>query len=125
MARPVSAALTDAEARVMAVLWRAQSATVADVVGALRERYALSYSTVQTMLRILEQKGYVAHEKLARAFVFRPLVDERQARRRAVRHLIGRLFNGSPSLLVSNILDDDEIDAGELAQLRRLIDERG
>jgi predicted transcriptional regulator len=121
MARQPASALTDGEARVMAVLWRLQTATVADVVASLRERYALTYSTVQTMLRILEHKGYVAHEKVARAFVFRPVVDERQARRRALRHLIGRMFNGSPSLLVSNVLDDDEIDPAELEHVKRLI----
>ncbi len=122
MARKASAALTDGEARVMAVLWRLDNATVADVVTQLQAQYRLTYSTVQTTLRILEQKGYVAHEKVARAFVFRPLVDERQARRRALRHLIGRLFNGSPSLLVSNVLDDDDIDPAELARLKKLIE---
>ena len=92
------------------------------MVTQLQAQYRLTYSTVQTTLRILEQKGYVAHEKVARAFVFRPLVDERQARRRALRHLIGRLFNGSPSLLVSNVLDDDDIDPAELARLKKLIE---
>ena len=122
MARKVSAALTDGEARVMAVLWGLNSATVAQVVTQLQAQYRQTYSTVQTTLRILEQKGYVAHEKVARAFVFRPLIDERQARRRALRHLIGRLFNGSPSLLVSNVLDDDDIDPAELARLKKLIE---
>lgn len=106
----------------MAVLWRLQTATVADVVASLKEQYALTYSTVQTMLRILEHKGYVAHEKVARAFVFRPLVDETQARRRALHHLIGRLFNGSPSLLVSNVLDDDDIDPAEVVRLKKMIE---
>jgi predicted transcriptional regulator len=122
MARKTSAALTDAEARVMGVLWRMKSATVADVVRSLKAQYALSYSTIQTMLRILEQKGYVAHEKVARAFVFQPVVDERQARRRALKHLIGRLFDGSPSLLVSNVLDDDDIDPAELQRLKKMIE---
>jgi len=122
MARRPSAGLTDGEARVMAVLWQSPVATVADVVAALRDRYALTYSTVQTLLRILEQKGYVTHDKVGRAFVFRAVVDEGQARRRALKHLIGRLFNGSPSLLVSNVLDDDEIDPQELEQLKRLIE---
>ena len=122
MARKKSAALTDGEARVMAVLWRAGTATVADVVISLRAQYALTYSTVQTTLRILEQKGYVAHEKVSRAFVFRAVVDERQARRRALQHLIGRLFDGSPSLLVSNVLDDDDIDPAELQRLKKMIE---
>jgi predicted transcriptional regulator len=121
MARTPSAALTDGEARVMAVLWQKPHATVAEVVASLLERYALTYSTVQTMLRILEQKGYVTHDKVGRAFVFRAVVDQGQARRRALRHLIGRLFNGSPTLLVSNVLDDEEIDPQEIEQLKRLI----
>ena len=123
MARPKSPALTDAEARVMAVLWRMQTATVGDVVEALRKKRAVSYSTVQTMLRILETKGYVTHDKVARAFVYRPLVDERQARRRALRHLIGRMFNGSPAELVLNVLEDGKIDPEEMKQLKKLIEQ--
>lgn len=123
MARPRSPALTDAEARVMAVLWQRQTATVADVVAALKKKRVVSYSTVQTILRILEAKGYVSHEKVARAFIYRPRVDERQARRRALRHLVTRLFNGSPSLLVLNVLEDDRIDPEELQRLKQLIED--
>jgi len=122
MARKRSPALTDAEARIMAVLWRRDSATVADVVRTLSTKRPVTYSTVQTLLRILETKGYVAHEKIARAFSYRPLVDERQARRRALRHLVSRLFEGSPSLLVLNVLDDEELDPAELQRVKRLIE---
>lgn len=122
MPRHRSPALTDAEARVMAVLWSLKTATVADVVeGLTTKKTAPSYSTVQTILRILESKGYVAHKKVARAFLYRPIVDERQARRRALRHLVSRLFEGSPSLLVLNVLDDEELDPAELQQLKKLI----
>lgn len=106
----------------MAVLWRLDSATVGDVVTALNEQRPVTYSTVQTMLRILETKGYVTHDKVARAFVYHPVVDARQARRRALRHLVSRLFEGSPSLLVLNVLEDDEIDAAERKRLKKLID---
>jgi BlaI family penicillinase repressor len=115
-------ALTDAEARVMGVLWQRESATVADVVIALKRPRPVTYSTVQTTLRILEHKGYVVHEKVSRAFIYRPLVDERQARRRAWRQLAGRLFNGSPSLLVLNVLEDERLERGEIEQLKKLID---
>ncbi len=87
----------------MQVLWDLQSATVADVVSRLKS----NYSTVQTMLRILETKGYVAHEKAGRAFTYRPLIDQTQARRRALSHLVSGLFNNSPSLLVLNVLEDE------------------
>ena len=123
MPRRPSRTLTDAEARVMAVLWESQRASVADVVRALSRRRAVSYSTVQTILRILETKGYVAHDKVARAFIYRPLVDARQARRRALRHLASRLFKGSPSLLVLNVLEDERIDPDELRQLKKLIED--
>lgn len=121
MARKQSPALTDAEAQVMAVLWRLKTASVGDVVTALNETRAVTYSTVQTMLRILETKAYVTHDKVARAFVYRPVVDERQARRRALRHLVGRLFEGSPSLLVLNVLEDEDIDPAERERLRKLV----
>ena len=123
MARKTSPALTDAEARVMAVLWQLRTATVGDVVAALAPERAVSYSTVQTILRILEDKAYVEHDKVARAFIYRPVVDERQARSRALRHLVGRLFNGSPSLLVMNVLNDEELAPDELQRLKKLIEE--
>jgi BlaI family penicillinase repressor len=121
--RPRSPALTDAEARVMSVLWQKQTASVADVVAAMKRKRPVNYSTVQTILRILEEKGYVAHEKVVRAFIYRPLVDQRQARRRALKHLVKRLFNDSPSLLVLNVLEDDELEAAELNQLKKLIED--
>jgi BlaI family transcriptional regulator, penicillinase repressor len=122
MARRQSPALTDAEAQVMAVLWRLNTASVGAVLDAMNKKRAVTYSTVQTILRILETKGYVTHEKVARAFIYRPVVDERQARRRALRHLVSRLFEGSHSLLVLNVLEDEEIDAAEREQLRKLIE---
>jgi BlaI family transcriptional regulator, penicillinase repressor len=115
--------LTDAEARVMAVLWQMKTAAVADVVDALKRKRAVTYSTVQTILRILEAKGYVTHEKVARAFIYRPVVDVRQARRRALRHLVSRLFEGSPSLLVLNVLDDEDLDAAELKRLKKVVED--
>ena len=122
MARGPSPALTDAEADVMAVLWRLRKASVGDVVVAMKKTRAVTYSTVQTMLRILETKGYVTHDKVARAFIYEPVIDQRQARRRALRHLVRRLFEGSPSLLVLNILEDEGIDPSEREQLRKLIE---
>jgi predicted transcriptional regulator len=122
MPRKQSAALTDAEAAVMAVVWRLRQASVSEVLAAMNETRAVTYSTVQTILRILETKGYVTHEKVARAFIYEPVVDERQARRRALRHLVNRLFEGSPSLLVLNVLEDEEIDPAEREQLRKLIE---
>jgi predicted transcriptional regulator len=123
MARRRSPALTDAEARVMSVLWQRQTATVADVVAVLKRKKPVTYSTVQTVLRILEDKGYVSHEKEARAFIYKARVDERQARRRALRHLVTRLFNGSPGELVLNVLEDEQIEPEEMSRLKKLIED--
>jgi len=123
MPRKQSPALTDAESQVMQVLWRVNQASVGDVVGAMNETRAGTYSTVQTILRILETKGYVTHDKVARAFIYRAVIDKRQARRRALRHLVSRLFEGSPTLLVLNVLEDEGIDPIERQRLKRLIEQ--
>jgi predicted transcriptional regulator len=122
MARRKSPTLTDGEARLMTVLWEKQRASVADVVAALGPKKLVNYSTVQTTLRILETKGYVTHAKMGRAFIYRPLIDQKQARRRALTHLVSRLFNNSPGLLVLNVLEDERIDPRELERLRKLLD---
>jgi len=122
--RRQSHSLTDAEAPVMDVLWQREEATVADIVAALKDRKRTAhYSTVQTLLRILENKGYVGHEKVGRAFIYRAKIDARQARRRALSHLLTRLFNGSPSELVLNVIEDGQIDPEELQRLKKIIED--
>ncbi|MEO7275352.1 MAG: BlaI/MecI/CopY family transcriptional regulator [Vicinamibacterales bacterium] len=121
MARKRSPTLTDGEARLMTVLWERSSATVAAIVSALEPQGPVNYSTVQTLLRILEKKGYIAHHKSGRAFIYSPVVDQQQARRHALRHLLTRLFNGSPSLLVLNVLEHETIAPDELKRLQQLL----
>jgi BlaI family penicillinase repressor len=122
MARPRSPRLTDGEARLMNVIWTLGQATVGEVVDALPGKPPASYSTVQTLLRILEEKRYLVHEKVGRAFVYRPIVERRQAQRKALSHLLGRLFNNSPSELVMNVLEDERLDPAELRRLKKLIE---
>lgn len=106
----------------MRVLWHRERATVADVVADLNGRPRPAYNTVLTMLRILEQKGYVRHEKVGRAFVYETRIGEHDARQSALRHLLGRLFDGSPSLLLLNLLQHAPVDAAEVTRLKRLIE---
>jgi BlaI family transcriptional regulator, penicillinase repressor len=108
----------------MRVLWRSSPATVAGVLDGLDELPRPAYNTVLTMLRILERKGYVTHEKDGRAFVYVPRVGEEEARRSALGHLLGRLFEGSPSLLLLNLLEHEPVDAAEIARLKDLIEAR-
>jgi predicted transcriptional regulator len=119
--RKKSATLTEAELRLMNVLWDRGAATVGEVTEAMTGKSALAYSTVLTTMRILEQKGYIRHEQRGRAFVYEPLVDRQTASRSALRQLMSRFFDNSPGLLVLNVLEDEEIDAKELKRLRALI----
>ena len=123
MAKTPPRVLTDAEAHLMAVLWELSTGTVAEVTAAIQKKRAWTYSTVQTILRILETKGFVTHEKMGRAFIYRPLVNAGQARRHALRALVSRLFDNSPSLVVLNILDDEKLDPKELKRLKKLIED--
>lgn len=124
MPRNRSAILTEAELRLMNVLWEKRSATVHEILGALTEKPALAYNSVLTTIRILEKKGYVKHVKDGRAHVYEARVDQKDATRYEVRHLLSRFFRDSHELLVLNILEDKSIDAEELTRLRELL-ERG
>jgi predicted transcriptional regulator len=123
MARTRSSGLTDAELRLMEVLWRAGPATVSDVADALPNDPPLAYSTVLTTLRILETKGYLKHTKDGRAFLYEAIVAREQACENAVTHLLRRFFESSPERLVLNLIDAKKISARELRRLRRRIEE--
>jgi predicted transcriptional regulator len=123
LARKKSSGLTDAELRLMDVLWERGQATVSEVVEGLPSDVPLAYSTVLTTLRILETKGYLRHTKDGRAFIYRPVVDREQARESAVKHLLGRFFENSPELLMLNLLESNQVAPEELKRLRERIDE--
>jgi len=125
MPRKKSNTLTDGELRLMKILWSKGKATVGEVVEANRRTPPLAYNTVLTMLRILEQKGYVTHEKSGRAFVYQPVVDRSEARQSAVRQLLDRFFNNSPELLALHILESEDLDAEEIRRLKRRIEAAG
>jgi len=123
LARKKSSGLTDAELRLMEVIWERGQATVSDVVDDLPKSVPLAYSTVLTTLRILETKGYLRHTKEGRAFIYRPVVGREQARASAVKHLLGRFFENSPELLMLNLLESSQVAPEELKRLRERIEE--
>ena len=123
MARTKSPHLTDAELRLMDVVWNKGEATVTDVVQGLGKKVPLAYSTVLTTLRILENKGYLSHVKAGRAFIYKPAVERDAARESALRHLVRRFFDDSPDLLLLNLLERKKISASELAKLKKRIEE--
>jgi BlaI family transcriptional regulator, penicillinase repressor len=117
-----SATLTEAELRLMDVLWQTGPATVQQVLESLPKKQHLAYNSVLTTIRILEKKGYVKHVKDGRAYVYRPLIERQDASRSEIRHLVNRFFKNSHELLVLNILEDRGIDADELKRLRQLLE---
>lgn len=113
--------LGDLQHAIMSVLWSRGEATTADVHEALREDRGLAFTTIATMLRKMEDKGIVAHRSEGRQFVYRPTVTEDQVRRSMVGELVERLFGGDPKALVAHLVSQNEIDAGELDELRRRV----
>jgi predicted transcriptional regulator len=113
--------LTEAELRLMKILWRRGESAVTDLVEAMPEGETLAYNSVLTTIRILEQKGYVEHRQEGRAFVYSARVAEHDASRSEVRHLMSRFFGNSRERLLLSLLGDEEISAEELARLKDAI----
>lgn len=117
--------LTEAELRIMKVLWRTGTGTVQQVLDALTEKPALAYNSVLTTIRVLERKGYLKHLKDGRAHVYRPVVGQKEATRSEIRHLVGRFFKNSHEQLVLNLLEDQGIEAEEIGRLREMLTQNG
>jgi predicted transcriptional regulator len=119
--RSKSPILTEAELRLMDVLWLKGASTVQQVLDALPGEPSLAYNTGLTTIRILEKKGYVRHIKDGRAHVYRAMVRREDATRSEIQHLVSRFFANSHELLVLNILESRHIDAEELKRLREML----
>src|SRR5690606_14036027 len=109
--------------RIMEVLWRRGSATVAEVAEDLEGKDGSAYTTVLTMMRIMRDKGYLSVRKEGRAHVYTPRVAREDAARKAVRRVLATFFSGSPRELVLSFLRDEELTPEELDELKRKIQE--
>jgi predicted transcriptional regulator len=113
---------TDRELDVMGVLWDRGSGTVAEVREALDDD--LAYTTVLTVLRILHEKGRVRFEEEGRAHRYYPLVERQTVRRSALRRLTAKLFQGSPELLLTQLVSDQKLSQEDIKRIRKLLDAR-
>ena len=111
--------LTDREADIMRVLWEHGPSTVTEVRKRLTE--PLAYTSVQTFLKILEEKGFVRHVEEGRQHRFHALVAEAAARQSAVRHLVGKLFRGSSELLFTQLVADNKLKPEQIRRMRKLL----
>ncbi|HEX5435001.1 MAG TPA: BlaI/MecI/CopY family transcriptional regulator [Candidatus Angelobacter sp.] len=125
MPRKQSPTLTEAELRLMEVLWEKGTASVHQLLEALPEKPALAYNSVLTTIRILEKKGYVQHTKDGRAHIYVPRVAREEASRFEIRNLVNRFFKSSHELLVLNLLEDKNLDAEELQRVKAMIETAG
>jgi len=116
-----STTLTEAELRIMEILWTQGPGTVQQVLDSLPAKPALAYNSVLTTIRILERKGYVEHVKDGRAHVYKALLERKDATRSEIRHLMSRFFRDSHEELVLNILEDRGLDSEELEQLKKIL----
>jgi predicted transcriptional regulator len=119
MSRRGTTTLTNAEHRIMEVIWAKGSATVGEVVEALGGEDA--YTTILTLMRILKIKGYLFSRKEGRAFIFIPRVDRKTVARKAVHQLLSKFFAGSPSELVLSFLREEDLTAEELDAIKQKI----
>ncbi len=119
--RSKSPTLTEQELEIMKVVWELGSGTVRDVYEALLERRKIAYTTVMTMLNILEDKGYLKKTHGEKAYVYRPAKPKQQVIRGMVREFLDRVFNGAAEPLVAHLIEDRKLTPAELDELSRMV----
>ena len=119
--RSRSSILTGQELEIMKVVWTRESVTVRDVYEALLEKRKVAYTTVMTMMKILEQKGYLNRKQVERAYVYRPAQPKSRVIRAMVRDFVNRVFNGSAEPLLVHLIEDRHLTQDEIEELRRLM----
>jgi predicted transcriptional regulator len=110
--------LTEFEQRIMTILWDRQEASVREVCDSLSREKPVAYTTILTMLKILKDKGFVAHRKQGKAFIYHPLVNQKEARKSALTKLINQLFQGSPEILAQHLIAENNLDLAEIKALQ-------
>jgi len=123
MPKPRSDVLTEAEQRIMRVLWDKGEASVRDVTDALEDSYPVAYNTVLTLLRILTDKEYVKPRQDGRAFIYKPVVSRADARSRALRKMVSTFFEGSPTELAQHLIRNESLSTDELQALKNELDQ--
>lgn len=122
MTRKDLRAMSPAETEILRLLWQLEEATVQGICDALPTSRKIAYKTVQTLLKRLEDKGYLKHRVEGKAHVFYPAVQREQVVKRTVLDFVDRLFGGDPRPLMQFLAEDGHVDAEDLDELRKLID---
>lgn len=122
MARKKSTQLTDSEQSIMEILWKKEQASVREIADTLNEDKTTAYTTVQTMCKILAEKGYADFHKEGKAFIYTPKMSQQEARKGALTSLLNKFFGGSPEVLAQHLMQETDIELDDLAALQKEID---
>lgn len=123
MARSKSTQLTDGEQSIMEVLWKNGEASVRDITTALSKEKQTAYTTVQTLCKILAEKGYADFRKDGKAFIYIPKITQKEARQSALTNMLNKFFGGSPEVLAQHLMQETDIELNDLEALQRKIDQ--
>ena len=121
--RPHHPTLTPHELAIMKVIWRLKKATVRDVYETLREQRPIAYTTVMTMMNVLEEKGYLSKARVDRAYLYRPTRSQQQVLRQMVADFVDRVFDGAAASLFLHLAKDNRLSKDERRSIRRMIEE--
>ena len=117
--------LTEVELELMTIIWKLKEASVAEVIEELPEGRKLAYTSVSTIIRILEQKGIVRSRKEGRGHLYFPNIKKEDYESKAVKHVVEKVFNGTPLLLVKQLLSDSNLSEQEINEIKELIKNNG
>jgi BlaI family penicillinase repressor len=123
MARNKSNQLTDGEQSIMEVLWESGEASVRDITDELSKEKKTAYTTVQTLCKILAEKGYADFRKEGKAFIYTPKITQKEARQSALTSMLNKFFGGSPKVLAQHLMQETYIDLDDLEALQRKVDQ--
>lgn len=119
--RPRKSTLTDQELEIMKIVWQRERASVRDVYEALLERRKIAYTSVMTMMKILEQKNYLKKSQEERAYIYTPTRPQKQVIKGLVREFVNRVFNGSVEPLLVHLVEDRRLAKSDLEEISRMI----
>lgn len=121
MPRPRQPGMTENELEVMKVLWQEAPLKVADILEKIQRKPKPAYTSLLTLVQVMEKKKYLRHEKEGKAYTYYPQIQQRNFLSSEIKRMAKRLFNGSPGELVLNLVEDEQLNAAEIEALRKLL----
>ncbi len=116
--------LTEVELEFMTVVWATGGGSVRDILAELNKVQERAYTSVATVLKIMEQKGFLSSERQDRALIYRPAIPKAEYQKTTLKDLSSKLFNGAPATLVARLVDDEDVTDDMLVEMRALLNER-